>query len=181
MSEQGGFARAQQQHSLFRSWCDEVSDNAGHLRQYLSGELDSPLEPGPTWCNADVVDVEALPYLSELESSFDNLLIMVPGGDPEDYDQKVDAQIEDFLKLRNMFHTTLPFDEAERIWFLKAYRGDLEPVSASSNVLTAIGNQEARIVTVGIRQLVSGRELVRRWLAWRRETGEYGLSCARCG
>lgn len=172
-----GFTQLQSHNNHFRLWCMDVETEASALRQEFTRDLDRPLEDSPAWCAPDETDLGALAHLSELESGFDNFLMMIPSDvmdtlDPPQADQ-ANVKIDEFLALRDRFHTALPFGEAERGWFLKAYSGDFEPTGTGGNVLKAIGNQEARIVTAGVRQVVNGRELVRRWLAWRRETDEY--------
>jgi len=81
-----------------------------------------------------------------------------------------------FVNLVQSFHTALPHDEAERRWLYDNHgkvmreRGEVRDI-------------EAEVMSGGIRRVIHGRELVRRWIAWRRESDEYtahnGVGVAR--
>src|ERR1700691_4830783 len=68
------------------------------------------------------------------------------------------------------FHAALPFTETERNWLVKPF-GAVDPTF--EGISEQIGEREEEIVTSGVRQVVEGRDLLRRWLAWRRETNQY--------
>jgi hypothetical protein len=68
-------------------------------------------------------------------------------------------------------HTALPFGEAERTWLMET-RSEHSKVF-DHEMPGVIGDQEGNIVASGLRQRVSGRNLMRRWLAWRREADEF--------
>jgi hypothetical protein len=78
-------------------------------------------------------------------------------------------------------HTALPFDEAERGWLVTAWRQ--EGSTTVEDLPGAIASQEAQIVSAGVERTVSGRDLMRRWMAWRRGEDEFqgqaGLNQAR--
>lgn len=63
-----------------------------------------------------------------------------------------------------LFHTALPFSEAERIWLRHI---DNQPGSE------AVANLEAEIVDQGQRAKISGLALISRWSEWRRQTGAF--------
>jgi hypothetical protein len=75
------------------------------------------------------------------------------------------AEVEDVLF---RYHTALPFDEAEREWLWQAYDAAWGP-----NSISIIRRREARVMSAGLRRVILGRDLMRRWWAWRRETDEY--------
>jgi hypothetical protein len=71
-----------------------------------------------------------------------------------------------FKELCHEFHTALPYDEAERTWLLQCMKeADAE--------LELLSQFEGQIVSAGLRKAVHGRDLIRRWVAWHRETDEY--------
>jgi hypothetical protein len=78
------------------------------------------------------------------------------------------------------YRVALPFDETERAWLYDAYEAAWGP-----KCIQRIRAQEARVMSAGLRRVVVGRDLMRRWWAWRRETDEYagqgGLDAAREG
>lgn len=68
------------------------------------------------------------------------------------------------------FQTALPFTEAERYWLVK---GKGRVAVHYEHIEKSIGQHEEEVVSAGIRKVINGRDLMRRWLAWRRETDEY--------
>jgi hypothetical protein len=158
-----GFARLEQAQEEFSLYSGDIVRKAKALGSYLSIESGATGEPG--WAKADAY---AVANMAELEYDLENLPIIADFDDG----QRTGEQIDEFLGLRHAFYTALPFSEAERIWFLKTYRQG-EPFSSPEDLPRFMGHYEQRIVSAGIRQLISGRELTRRWLAWHRETDEY--------
>lgn len=70
----------------------------------------------------------------------------------------------------DLFHACLPFSEGERRWLLDfADSTKLAPARLEKLIVGV----EATITSNGLHQVVKGRELVRRWAAWRRETDEF--------
>lgn len=69
------------------------------------------------------------------------------------------------------FRTALPFTEAERGWIGRVYSaGASEP---SARVIALIEASEGTVMSVGIRTVVRGSELMHRWQNWRRQTGAF--------
>jgi hypothetical protein len=66
-------------------------------------------------------------------------------------------------------NVALPYDEAERYWLYAAYNEAYGP--GSIGVIRQRKPEE--IVTSGLRKVIDGRDLMRRWWAWRRETDEF--------
>jgi len=83
----------------------------------------------------------------------------------DDVSKKNAAQVDDLLF---RYRVALPYDEAERHWLYDAYGAAWGPDS-----IQIIRNQEARVMSSGLQRVLLGRDLVRRWWAWRRETDEY--------
>jgi hypothetical protein len=69
-------------------------------------------------------------------------------------------------------HDGLPFSEAERSWMLHL---KAEPLSGDAvpPPYEGFADLEEGIVSAGLLRVVSGRDLMRRWISWRRETDEY--------
>lgn len=71
------------------------------------------------------------------------------------------------------FQTALPLSQGEREWLLGLeYSGHSKDFSAQS-LGEALSRQEGHITDAGVRRVVSGHELLHRWLAWRRETDQF--------
>jgi hypothetical protein len=85
-------------------------------------------------------------------------------------------QAGDMLVQMSAFRTTLPFDEAEGNWLLSTY-GDAFERSGQPrrpSDYTVIRNRKPEvIVSCGLRRVIDGRDLLRRWWSWRRETDEF--------
>jgi len=140
----------------------EVSDFAGDLIEFFSGE--------PTPLPADsaampMEDNKALGHWLAMESIVP--IIDAPeelGGDL--YKRAYDALLR--------FHVALPFSEAEREWLSKiSARRASDESSQPGDLPRVIERQESRVMMAGIQRVISGRDLMRRWVAWRRETDEY--------
>jgi hypothetical protein len=75
-----------------------------------------------------------------------------------------------------VFREAMPFAEAERRWLEETFRA--LPRSPGRNYISpervqTIGAIEGEIVSAGVRQVVSGRDLTRRWWSWRRDADEF--------
>jgi hypothetical protein len=84
-------------------------------------------------------------------------------------------------RLRDFYHS-LPFGEAERHWLLDLNYG-AQSDDTEADLEAKLSRQEATIISTGLQRVVTGRSLLHRWLAWRREADEYSgqdtLSVAR--
>jgi len=79
-------------------------------------------------------------------------------------------EMEQFQTTVVAYHLALPITAAERSWLLRVERG-ADP--HSHHLLNGIGVVDEEIVANGLRQRLNGRDMLRRWLAWRRETEEF--------
>jgi hypothetical protein len=80
------------------------------------------------------------------------------------------TQVYDILNQVTDFRQTLPFDNGEASWLFNAYA----PIFFRGDAISVIRQRKPEeIVSCGLRRVVDGRELLRRWWAWRRETDEY--------
>jgi len=70
----------------------------------------------------------------------------------------------------NAFHTALPFSEAERDWLVRLYR---HRSPTGEDLPAMIDTCNDQIVSAGIKREVVGRDLMRRWIVWRREDAEF--------
>jgi hypothetical protein len=72
--------------------------------------------------------------------------------------------------------TALPFSEAERYWMLEAQRRhwrthrQRDPEVPLTESIVSV---ETTVMSAGVRQVLRGRDLARRWAAWRREADEF--------
>src|ERR1700722_15634055 len=118
MEQPRGFAKSHAEHELFRRHCRDISRSAGQLEMMLSGKPARP-EASQSWTQDESDTIDAW---SELERSIEYVPV------PEDLDELGHQQLSQFYRLSHIFHVALPFSEAERIWFLDAYRGEHEPI-----------------------------------------------------
>jgi hypothetical protein len=104
-----------------------------------------------------------------------------PIGSPERIAKldRLDKQLEDFVllarKLWSDYRDATPFTEAEGRWLLNTYRniGFANPSVSQEQIFAAINAEEGRIMSSGLRRVVYGHDLLRRWWSWRRQTDEY--------
>jgi hypothetical protein len=153
----------------------EAGAEAGLFAFYLRDHLRAPdpemppalggphpsqlLDEHPGWTDDDH---KAFGHLMSLE---DNLALLRP------VDEVFDSnQIDLFDNLRR-FHAALPFSEGERHWLIAAER--IEWPIAATGILEPIATMEDVIISTGVKTPVVGFELVRRWVAWRREAGAF--------
>jgi hypothetical protein len=137
----------------------EIARYAGELIGYFSAE--------PEGLRAESQDVPKPDYLAleawlELEGSVPLI------------DVSMDVDGEDRRKLHDTllaFHTALPFNEAERGWLDQMHDRLCE--RSVKDIPRMIEGYEDRIMMAGVQQVVNGRDLMRRWAAWRRETDEF--------
>jgi hypothetical protein len=79
--------------------------------------------------------------------------------------------IYELLETVDRLHAALPFSEGERRWLIDTKRGMREvPYAKRPKALVGL---EAIVTSNGLRQVVQGQELVRRWAAFRRSTDEF--------
>lgn len=156
---------------------DSVGSFAWQLREILglpTGEMPFASDEQPRWDRVDeraflcLVDMNAgLPFLDPSES--------VEGRD-----------VADLFRHFRRFHAALPFAEGERHWLLGAYKTipreslpkGMTPREAFqlrgiSDVVAGLAVTETVIISAGLRTRVIGRDLIRRWAAWRREADEF--------
>lgn|SRR5260221_3013653 len=105
----------------------------------------------------DRSDKSALVRLKDLDFTIE---LIEPAPDPVVDGGEISALFQTFGRL----HAALPFAEAEREWLLRKSEDEWPD---------GIIGEAAEIMSGGIRRVVQGRELVRRWWAWRRETDEF--------
>lgn len=66
-------------------------------------------------------------------------------------------------------HCALPYSEAERRWL----RVDKAELPAGSGRWESMRRQEIAVLSNGLVHVMHGREVLRKWWAWRRETDEF--------
>jgi hypothetical protein len=144
----------------FGSTGQYVAINAGLILDYLStGQPDCDVS------HCQERDIWALEYWSVLESDVRDI---DRAGQTTEFGME---KARDFDDHWHTFHTALPFSEAERVWLLRAYQQ--EPIQSLGDVPKMLGHREEKIVSAGVRRVVSGRDLMGRWRAWRSESGEF--------
>ena len=81
------------------------------------------------------------------------------------------GRLTDYEGQWRRFQAALPLGEPEFTWFLSI--PNLKSTDTIAELEQKIGYQVATIVSCGIHKVVSGRELLGRWVSWRRETGDF--------
>ena len=123
------------------------------------GDVPVTSEGLPTWAESDDKAFESY-------STFTNSLryVVVPNDDTRELGDTVDR-----------FHATVPFSQGERRWFHDVYgeATKLECDAPGFSLPEILAGVEATIISNGLHQMVRGRELMRRWAAWRRQTDEF--------
>ncbi len=142
----------------------EVGMHVGYLLEYLSAELLPIEDPEQPWLEDDL---QAFEDWTELENWAEHLT------GPVDQGQQGSAQNAEFYDLWHKFHTAFPYNEAERGWLRETFNDVATDDPEPEDLPRQIGHREERILMSGLRQVVSGRDLMRRWIAWRRETDEF--------
>lgn len=94
-----------------------------------------------------------------------------PAPDPE-----VDGgEIADLWRAFGRLHVALPLSEAERLWLFDPLLGKKAKKERCWDIHepeTLVGVAE-EVTSGGVKQVIQGREVVRRLAAWRRETDEF--------
>lgn len=111
------------------------------------------------WRSADSLAFYGCLYL-ELEASDVQSLL--------DEDKHED-EIGELNRLMVSYKTALPFSEAEREWLFNIVESEDRP-----HCLAAIRARKPEvIVSSGLRRVLYGRELLRKWWSWSRDTDEF--------
>ncbi|MGC2375539.1 MAG: hypothetical protein WA484_16865 [Solirubrobacteraceae bacterium] len=145
----------------------ETGEHAlGLLENLLTPKTPMPFKPGetPRW---DDTDIEAFDYVMELDGDMRCI-------DPTFEEGTVNTG--ETHRAWQPLELSLPFSEGERRWLIQALRkpsGNTHKPSVRARYPNAFLPTEATVVSGGIRQQVEGRDLVRRWASWRRETDEF--------
>jgi hypothetical protein len=79
-------------------------------------------------------------------------------------------EMEAFTTRLVAFRLALPLTEAERHW-LHRVKGAIDPHSHWFE--SQIGDADDEVISAGLRTTIDGRDVLRRWRAWRREGEEY--------
>jgi hypothetical protein len=79
-------------------------------------------------------------------------------------------EMEAFTARLDAFRLALPLSEAERHWMHRV-EGAIDP--HSYHFEAQIGHVDDEVIALGLRTRIDGRDMLRRWRAWRRETDEY--------
>jgi hypothetical protein len=156
-----------EEYGPYGHWGNSVGHSAILvLEQLLEPKVEARL-PGSEPVMWERSDKSALVRLKDLDWSIE---LIEPAPDPV-----VDGHdIRELFKTFGRLHAALPFSEAERAWLL---------AKDEQNWSEGLIGEAAEIMSAGVRRVVQGRDLVRRWWAWRRDTDEFagqgGLDEAR--
>jgi hypothetical protein len=85
-------------------------------------------------------------------------------------DEVSHEEMDAFMVKMYALRAAMPLTEPERHWVRQLWNAF---DSAETNFDEALERQEAEVVVAGLRQVVKGDEILRRWTAWRKETDEF--------
>jgi len=143
--------------------------SAGHNAFLLLANLCEPLDEHGYYNMDDgsrnswhAADGEALTNYAELEWYVRHIRAT---------DEVSVEEMGDFVIKLHALRQALPLTEAERNWIIDPSLGTVD--AHEEHIVESIGIHEPELVSAGVRRVVSGRDIMRRWLAWRRETDEY--------
>ncbi len=136
-----------------------VAGGDGLLDYLCDGTFNQPNVP------LHIDDFMATDYLQQLEGYAEGLyepLVALDGS----YER-----LTDYEGQWRRFQAALPLSEPEFQWFMSI--PNLYSTDTAAELEQKIGYQVGTIVSAGIHKVVSGRELLGRWVSWRRETGDF--------
>jgi hypothetical protein len=153
-SPQGGEPARNPAWSPYGERAPEIADHVYGLALVLRaphGDVPTTASGEPTWTeddhNAFGVYGNFCAYLGDLEPA---------------------VGIYELSETIDRLHAALPFSEGERRWLLDVQR-EISDVELPEGLI----GLEAIVTSSGLRTVVQGRELVRRWAAFRRSTDEF--------
>lgn len=91
-------------------------------------------------------------------------------GLPSDAPADVRAEVSGYL---DAWHEALPFNEPEREIVRGAYNAAPDRPLAYREIPSQLRKSDFEVMESGVKKIVRGRELMRRWWAWRRELDEF--------
>jgi hypothetical protein len=154
-----------------------VGDYGGKLLDYLCAERQNaePFLVREEWQPGDSQGLEQWLALE------DSLLLM-----PLSANLDSEAQVRRFHDATRTFHEHLPYSEPERDWLVETALFQAARSQAGRFKGASLPERfyvEESITAAGLLRVVSGRDLMRRWLSWRAETDEFTrqavMGCAR--
>jgi hypothetical protein len=84
------------------------------------------------------------------------------------------GDLGDLFRNFGQLNASLPFSEGERRWLIAAQRANWrERYRERTDFAEDILAVETTVISAGLQQVLYGRDLVRRWAAWRREEHEF--------
>jgi hypothetical protein len=112
-------------------------------------------------------------YVSDYEALLSSLRLEEKAkseGIPTDAPSDVRTELNGYL---DSFYVALPFTEVERGIVHRVYGEPREAGKSHRDIPGQIRKQQFEVVSAGLRTVVRGRDLMRRWWAWRRELDEF--------
>ena len=143
----------------------------GTLLDYMS-DTPSPLASDRRWQWAED-DHDVLSCVVDLEQKYQPLLIprLRPFFGPDEPVPPIRQRDtgREIARCMARYHAALPFEVAEREVLLQVCDYNL-PLGEVEGRIEAF---ESTVVSGGVRRVVQGRDLMRRWWSWRRQTDEF--------
>lgn len=83
------------------------------------------------------------------------------------------AGVQALHRMFRHFHTALPLSEAERYWLFDPVVQSERPSTVDVYQPETLVGVAEEVTSAGVKQVIHGREIVRRLAAWRRQMDEY--------
>jgi hypothetical protein len=141
------------------NFVDAAAGQAGLLDYLCDGTFNQPNAP------LHIDDFMATDYLQQLQGYAEGLyepLVALDGS----YER-----LTEYEGQWRRFQETLPLSKPEFQWFMGI--PNLYSTDTAAELEQKIGYQVGTIISGGIHRVVSGRELLGRWVSWRREAGDF--------
>jgi hypothetical protein len=139
-------------------------NHIGHFALHMLAELSEPksaeLDDIAIW---DESDKRAYDHFVEMDTG---VRLLEPSDDVAGED------LGDLYRIFERLRLALPLSESERRWLQS------EPRLSAEDLPQAIAGETAEVMEAGQLRVIQGRELSRRWWAWRRECQEFAWSGA---
>jgi hypothetical protein len=129
------------------------------LLEYLSEPLLSSRDEAEGWNRSDA---ESLYALTEFELYIPHIRATR---------EVLTDEMNAFTTRLAAFRAALPLAEAERNWLNQTFEAGIAP--HYGRLIELIGARDDEVISQGRRVRIDGNDLMRRWLAWRRQTEEY--------
>jgi hypothetical protein len=161
----------------FRQEMAEITGGQSSFRDPIAGlryclaEAETPsADAGERWQWVES-DHGAMYCLVSLEQKYQPFVIPDPAvAEQPRHRLELGRQVAECL---SRYHAALPYGVAERRILTQVYGQVVRRHHEENEVMQQLQAGEYAVSSGGLRQVIQGRDLVRRWWSWRRQTDEF--------